>query len=160
MLQENSLWSCMEKLPYSLDAEKSIIYSILAENEKLNEVSVELTEADFHFQENRTIIKVIKQLYELGRTIDAITIEDYLDSNENLRKQVSENYVMEILDTIASPNNIHTYIEIVSQKSKLRRLIITMKSMMEEAINIPDDADLFMDKVQQSIFDLSMKRAK
>ena len=150
----------MEKLPYSLDAEKSIIYSILAENDKFNEVDVELSEADFHFQENRTIIKVIKQLHELGRTIDAITIEDYLDSNENLRKQVSENYVMEILDTIASPSNIRTYIQIVSQKSKLKRLIITMKSMMEEAMDIPDDADLFMDKVQQSIFDLSMKRSK
>jgi len=150
----------MDKLPYNQDAEKSVIYSILMENEKINEVFVDLGESDFHFQENRAIIKAMKELHEQGRTIELITVEDYLDSHQDLRRQVPDNYIMDILDVVASPSNLHSYIEIVAQKSKLKKLIITMKSMMEEAQDIPEDPDSFMDKVQQSIFDLSMKRNK
>lgn len=150
----------MDKLPYSLEAERSIIYSILMENEKISEVFVDLSESDFHFKENRAIMRAVRELNDQGRTVEMVTIEDYLDSHPKLKQDVPENYIMDLLDVIASPSNIQSYINIVSKKSKLKILILTMKSMMEEAQQLPEDTDEFMDKVQQSIFDLSMKRSK
>jgi len=150
----------MDKLPYSLDAEKSIINSILMENEKISEVFVELSELDFHFKEHIAIMKAIRDLSDQGRTVEFVTLEDYLDSHPKLKNDVPENYVMELLDVVASPSNIQSYIDIVAKKSKLKKLILMMKSMMEEAKLLPEDTDEFMDKVQQGIFDLSMKRTK
>jgi replicative DNA helicase len=150
----------MDKLPYSLEAEKSVIYSILMDNNRISEVFVDLSESDFHFKENIALIKAIKDLHNQGRTVELVTLEDYLDSYPDLKKEVPENYIMNLFDVLASPSNIQTYIDIVAKKSKLKKLIITMKSMVEEAQNMPQDTDEFMDKVQQKMFDLSMKRSK
>jgi len=147
-------------LPHSYEAERAVLYSILMDNDKIDEVFVELTEKDFFNKANRAVIIAIRALHDLGNPVDVTTLEDYIGSREELKKNVPDDYVMGLIDVIASPNNIKTYIDIIAEKSKLRNLIINLKSMLEEANDNPEDIDAFTDKIQQKVFDMSMKRTK
>jgi len=89
-----------------------------------------------------------------------VTISNYLNSHPDLGKEVKNEYVTDLLDTIASPHNIAAYIDLIQEKSNLRKVILMMNQMREEAESEPDNVDEFMDKVQQAIFDLSIRKSR
>ncbi len=150
----------MSNLPSNNDAERAAIYCMIMENNTISEVFTDLTEEDFHQEQHQSLARVIKDLYDLNKPIDLVTISNHLMSHPKLAKNIKDDYLTNLMDTIASPKNIQTYVDVIKEKANLRKIILTMNQMREEAENEPDDVDSFMDKVQQTIFDLSAKRSK
>ena len=150
----------MGKFPSNIDAERAAIYSMIIDNKTISEVFTVINAEDFSHNQHKIIVEVIKELNDNNHPVDLVTINNYLLSHPKLSKAVKHEYITDILDTIASPHNISTYIDVIKEKSNLRKIIITMNQMREEAEAEPDNVDEFMDKVQQTIFELSVKKSK
>lgn len=153
------------QLPANIEAERSVIYSILFDNLIISEVISQLTEEDFFSEMHRIIYKAIAILFDQDRPVEYVTLNNYLSSHpEMLGRNTSldqvRNYLIEILDTIASPKNIQSYVDIVRDKSLLRSTIITLNTLTEEASTQPDNTEMFIDQIQQQIFKLSLSSSR
>ncbi len=147
-------------LPSSFEAEKSILYCVLIDNQKINDVMSKITEDDFNFSANIALFKAMKLLYSQNKPLELVAVSNLIKSHPEISKDVNYEYVISLLDTIASPANIDYYITIVKEKSVLRKSIITLTSLTTEALQQPDDLSKYLQKVQQKIFDLSMNQTK
>ena len=73
------------KLPYALEAEQSVLGSILLDPECLATVAELITEDDFYLEEHRSIYTAMRQLFVKSRDIDVITLIRMLEEEGKYR---------------------------------------------------------------------------
>ena len=107
-------------LPNSLDAEKAIIGSIIIDESSLI-YSSSLDILDFYSQEHQKIFKAILELFNNREKIDLVTLADKI--GKDLVKMGGTGYLMEFSEELPSSANVKEYVNIVKEKSRLRKLI-------------------------------------
>ena len=120
-LQSNEL---IKKMPFSLEAEQSVLGSILIDPECFPEIASQLKSDDFYLESHAQIYLAMQDLFLQNRTIDVVTLIDSL-----VRRGVYENddegkkYIKLIAEIVPSAANVKDYAKIVRDKNILRRLI-------------------------------------
>lgn len=114
----------MNKLPpFSEDAEKTSLGCLLQDADSLLEAINILNEEDFYFPPHKLIFTAIKNVYQLNKPVDILTVTQYLKENNLLEKIGGINYINEIVDSVPTTENFEIYLEIVKEKSLRRNLI-------------------------------------
>lgn len=109
--------------PQSVEAEQAVLGGLLLVPRAWDEVADLLAEEDFYRREHGLIWRAIKALHGANRTIDTLTVGDFL-VGKGFGAQVQNGaYLVELASTTPSAANIRAYAEIVAEKSRLRRLI-------------------------------------
>ena len=72
--------------PQNLEAERSVLGSVLLDNDVLHEIVPMLAVADFYRDVHQTIYQAIRDLYDLGKGIDAVTLADELIAPRPVRE--------------------------------------------------------------------------
>src|SRR5262245_40329612 len=142
-------------LPHSIDAEKSILGSILVNNENYYRVIEFLRPEDFYFDAHRVIFRQMMQLMEASRAIDLITIQEELLRASSLESAGGIDYIAGLLDGIPHLVNIEQYIEIIREKALYRQMISTANKIMTECFDQAEPAEQVLDRAEQSLFVLS-----
>jgi len=109
--------------PYSLEAEQSVIWSILIDKDCLISIWDLLQSSDFYTASNTTIYEVIFELYKLNKPIDLITVKEQLDNKKLLDKVGWITYLTELTEIVPTTSNVLEYANIVKNKSVLRNLV-------------------------------------
>ena len=112
-------------LPSNVDAERSILGSILVNNENYYRVVEFLRPEDFYLDAHRVIFRNMTALMENSRAIDLITLQDEMIRNVSLESAGGIGYLSALLEGIPDLLNIENYIEIVRDKALLRQMINT-----------------------------------
>src|SRR4030095_5721990 len=147
-------------LPSSVDAERSLLGSILVNNENYYRIVEFLRPEDFYLDAHRIVFRNMTDLMANSRAIDLITLQDELLRNSSLESAGGIGYLSGLLDGIPHLLNIEHYIEIVRDKSLLRQVISTASKTMAEAFDQADSADVILDKAEQALFNLSERRTR
>ncbi len=147
-------------LPHNIDAEKSVLGSILVNNENYYRVIESLRPEDFYLNGHRVIFRQMLDLMEKSKAIDLITIQEELLRRSQLESAGGISYLASLLDGIPHLVNIEHYIEIISEKSLFRQLINATNKIMAECFDQAEDAEEILDKAEQSLFSLSEKRIR
>jgi replicative DNA helicase len=147
-------------LPHNVDAEKSVLGSILVNNEHFNRVIETLRPEDFYLEAHRVIFRQMIELMEQSKVIDLITIQDDLVRASKLESAGGISYLAGLLDGIPHLVNIEHYIQIIRERSTLRQLINSANKIMAECFDQADPADEILDRAEQSLFSLSEKRIR
>ena len=87
-------------LPHNIDAERSVLGSILVNNENYYRVVELLRPEDFYFDSHRLIFRQMIELMESARTIDLITIQEELMRASSLESAGGISYLAGLLDWI------------------------------------------------------------
>ncbi len=147
-------------LPHNIDAEKSVLGSILVNNENYYRVIETLRAEDFYLNGHRVIFRQMLELMEKSRAIDLITIQEELLRRSQLESAGGISYLASLLDGIPHLVNIEHYIQIISEKSLFRQMIDATGKIMAECFDQAEDAEQILDKAEQSLFSLSEKRIR
>ena len=110
-------------LPHSIEAEQSVIGSMLMDRDAILVASEILTSDDFYQNQYGIIFDAMVELCNEGQPVDLITLQNRLKEKDLPPDISSMEYVRELLEAVPTSANIKYYANIVSEKALLRRLI-------------------------------------
>ena len=145
----------VRKLPFSLEAEQSVLGSILIDPETINIIAGILKSDDFHVENHREIYLAMQDLYLQNRSIDVVTLIDALVKRGVLERSGCEEYVKLLAGVVPSAANAADYARIVKDKSLLRQLIEASDEISESAYAAQDDVVHIIGSAEQKIFSIA-----
>ena len=148
----------LRSLPYNLEAEQSVIGSMLIDKTAISRAVEVLKSDDFYRDSHKVIFNAIFELYQKDTPIDMITLLEHLRSAEKLDASGGITYITEISNSIPSTANLSSYIKIVEDKSILRRLIRASTEIMENCYSKQDDVEAVMDLAEQKVFNIAERK--
>jgi replicative DNA helicase len=151
-------YSLERGLPASVDAERSILGAILLDNLTYNQAAELLRPDDFSLDSHRRIFAGMMELYESGRPVDLITLNDELGRRKEVEAIGGVAYLSSLTDGLPHRPNIEEYVRIVRDKALLRSLIHASNSAIARAVDQAEAADEILDAAESAIFQLSENR--
>ena len=148
----------MKKMPLAVEAEQSVLGSILVKPESFERIAGKLDADDFYMEEHRAIFSAIQEMFLKNRTIDTVTLVDALVQGGYRDKSGGIQYLTQIAQVVPSAANIADYAKIVKEKAMLRRLITACEEISEEASSEQGDAARVIDAAEQRIFELTQNK--
>ena len=141
-------------LPYNLEAEQSVLGSILIDMELQYEIVSKLRENDFYLESHKLIFASIASLNAKNRPVDVVTLSDDMEKCATLEKAGGMDYITELAKSTPSAANYQYYLDIVKRDSTLRKLIRGADEIIKEAQNSSDHmrSVAFAEK---SVYDIS-----
>lgn len=147
----------MESTLYSLEAEESVLGSIFFNNNEMNLIADKLSVEDFYSPINQIVYKAMLTLFHNGNAIDMVTVIAYLENLGNLEKIGGRDYIFNLSNVVPSTANLGEYINIVKDRSVLRRLQEKFSELINKSKNV-EDAPHFIDQVEKEIFEITRNR--
>jgi len=148
----------IRSMPQNLEAEQSVLGSMLIDKTAIAQAAEVLNAEDFYRDSHKVIFNAIRDLYQKDVPVDMITLIDYLRSTENLEDAGGITYITEISNSIPSTANLLSYIQIVEDKSILRKLIRSSTEIIETSYNKQDNVESVIDLAEKKIFNLAEKK--
>lgn len=143
------------KLPFSLEAEQSVLGSILIDPECFNVIAGILKSEDFYLDEHVQIYLAMQDMYIKNRDIDIVTLIDTLVHRGVYDENNSKSYIKLIADVVPSAANVEDYARIVKDKSLLRSLIAASEEISESAYSAEDEVTHILGNAEQKIFSIA-----
>ncbi len=140
------------KLPFSLEAEQSVLGSILIDPECFNVIAGILKSEDFYIDSHVQIYLAMQDLYLQNRSIDVVTLIDTLVHRGVYDEKTSQSYIKLIADVVPSAANVADYAQIVKDKSILRSLITASEEDVRVGVSVEDDVSHILGNAEQRIF--------
>ncbi len=142
-------------LPNDVEAEKSVLGAIILDNSNLHPASEVLRSKDFYKPSHRVTFEAMQNLMDEGDVIDAITLKDELNKNDNLEKVGDISYLATLTEGVPKSTNIRHYAEIVRDKSMLRELIHSSSSIISSCIDQNKSPEQIFDEAESSLYKLA-----
>ena len=141
-------------LPNSPEAEQSVIGSMMMDSEAIMTASEILTSEDFYQCQYGILFDAMVELYNEGKAVDLVTLQDRLKEKDVPPEVASLEFVKDILDTVYTSAHIRQYATIVHEKAMLRKLIRTTEGIANTCYAGKESMeDIFVDTEKQ-IFDI------
>lgn len=144
--------------PSSLDAERSVLGAALQDSGAATLAFELLTPADFYSAEHREIFEAMRQLHIEGNPIDLMTVGNELTRRGTLDSVGGPAYLLQAVRFVPTTANTRTYIEIVLEKSTLRRLISATQEIQKQCYQQSDPLQDVLHNAERLVFDIVMKR--
>ncbi len=145
-------------IPYSKEAEESVLGSAFLSKDALQKICDELVEEDFYLEANQKIYRVLSDLNSEGIPVDITIVTDRLESAKELASVGNIEYLVEIANFVPSAANIDYYIGIVHDKSVLRKLINASNEISNSSYTENSPVNEILDQAEAKIFDVVQKR--
>ena len=146
--------------PQNIEAEQSILGSILLENSAINSALEILTKDDFYNEAHRKIFNVIVELSEKNEPVDLITLSNALKDKALLDSVGGTSYLASLVDNVPSSANVAHYAKIVKEKAILRGLISSATEIIGSCYETGSDVDEVLDKAEHRIFEISENKVR
>lgn len=145
-------------IPYSKEAEQSVLGSAFLSKDALQKICDELNEEDFYLEANQKIYRVLADLNSEGIPVDITIVTDRLESSKELASVGNIEYLVEIANFVPSAANVDYYINIVHDKSVLRKLINASNEISNSSYTENSPVNEILDQAEAKIFDVVQKR--
>ncbi len=145
-------------LPNNIDAEKALIGSMFWSQSSLQKGCEDIEKEYFYLDSNAKIFEVIKDLYNLHKPVDVNTVTTELVDRNLLNQVGGVEYLSEIINSVATGANIEYYVDTVTEKYTLRRLIETATAIEKSAYDDKVDVSEAVELAERGILDVSKTR--
>ncbi|QJC30243.1 replicative DNA helicase [Enterobacteriaceae endosymbiont of Neohaemonia nigricornis] len=145
--------------PYSLEAEQSILGSLMLDNHRWDYVIEKIIIEDFFIISHKIIFREMHVLIDIGKPIDLITLSEALENKNKLNQVGGFAYLAELSKNIPSISNIYAYIDIVRERAIIREMI-TAANAIAEAGYFPNGrkSEDLLNLAESRIFQIAEKR--
>ena len=109
------------QVPHSLEAEQSVLGSVLIDSRCVADVIGILRPEDFYLQQNREIFEAVYTMFNFSQTIDPVTVLDKL-RELGFYHDNSRDYILQLMEITPTAANVVRYANIVRDKAMLRSL--------------------------------------
>lgn len=141
--------------PQNLEAEQSILGSLMLEREAWDQVVDAISASEFYKPANQKIFSTIEELHRKNLPVDLITVSNLLQSKGDLEQVGGSDYLVNLVNSTISSANVASYAKIVRDKSLLRRIIHQSSNLIEKAYgeDFPD-VESFIDEAEAEFYKL------
>jgi len=144
-----------EKLPpHDIDAEESVIGSLLIDGSAIFKISVNLQPGDFYSERNMLIFRSCQSLYSRNDTINQITVAQELAREGRLETCGGAAYLSHLISICPTSLDIDAYAQIVYRLSMMRKLIIASGQISDIGFQADPDVDASLSKAEDLLFQL------
>ena len=143
--------------PQNLEAEQSVLGSMMLSSEAIADVVELLHPEDFYRSAHRTLFETMRAIYARGDPVDIITTTEELKRSGVLEDIGGPLYVRDLSEQVPTPAGAGHYAKIVSQAALLRRLINAAADIMQIGYSSPEDPEAAADDAEQRIYEVARR---
>ncbi len=144
--------------PQNIEAEQSVLGSLLLDTDAVLQVSPFLLPQDFYQESHRQIYQAILDLHEKRQPSDLVTLTDELERRDQLDAVGGAAYLASLTNAVPSPVHVEHYGHIVERIAVLRRLIAASGEIAGMAYEESEDVDQIIDHAEEIIFGVAQRR--
>lgn len=141
--------------PHTKESEMMVLGCMLTSINSLNIGADALDDADFYFTEHKIIFQTLKTAYRSDRPADVHLISEELKRQDKLKAVGGISYLTTLAQYAGTSAYVEEYVELVRNKSILRRMITAAQEVEKNALNDPDDVQASLDDAQAKFFTIS-----
>jgi replicative DNA helicase len=145
--------------PQNMEAEQSVLGSILLKDKSLSTVLEILGPSDFYRNCHKLIFEAMIELFEKNEPQDLITLTNLLKDKNQLDEIGGPSYLASLTSIVPVSVNIGSYARIIRQKSILRNLIQVNTEIATRCYDEQGDIDTLVDEAEQAIFQIAGRRS-
>ena len=145
-------------LPNSTEAEISVLGAMLQDSTAVLRAAEQLVPEDFYHPEHKEIFTVMTDMNRRQTAIDLVTVQTELSNKGSLDGVGGIKYLMKIIRDVPTTANVQEYINIVREKSTLRKLIAASQGIMKDCYGQNKELQEVLSSAEKSIFDIVMNR--
>ena len=145
-------------LPNSLEAEQSVIGSMIMDREAIVVASEIISGDDFYNKQYGVLFETMRELNDAGSPVDLITLQDRLRTKDVPPEVSSLEFIRELLSTPLTSANIKYYAGIVAEKSTLRRLIRLNEEIANTCYAGKESLEYILEDTEKRVFQLVQRR--
>lgn len=146
------------KMPCSLPSERALLGAILIDPASINDVVSVLSPDDFYVQEHKEIFNAMRELFDVSREIDPVTLIDTLVHKGVYEKAGGEDYIRSLLDATPNAMNLADYARIIKEESIRRRIIETCAAVSDQTYGEQESVSAVLDYAQGQFLEISQGR--
>jgi replicative DNA helicase len=155
MAQEDLIGRVM---PHSLEAERSVLGSMLIDPDAVEIASEIVKEEDFYARQNGILYQTMLEMNRKGMAIDPVTLQAKLREKNLPPELYSDELIRELITMVPSSANIKSYANIVAEKSLLRSMIRANEEIAGNCYAEQEEMETLLDKAEKRIFEISQRR--
>lgn len=144
--------------PNNIDAERSVLGAMLQDSSAATLSFELLSPGDFYSPEHKEIFDAMKTLHVSGSPIDVMTVSNELSRRGTLEGVGGASYLLQAFRFVPTTANTRTYVEIVLEKSTLRKLIAACQKIIEQCYSQLEPLPEILHGAEREIFNIVMKR--
>ncbi len=141
-------------MPHNKEAEQSIIGAMLVDKDSTILIFESVTAEDFYIEANKNIFEAQQKLFDSDEPIDIITVSEALKAEDKLEAVGGVEYLAYLATTLPTTANLRQYIDIVKDKTVLRRLIKSSAEILDISYAPGAEAESAQEEASRRIFDL------
>lgn len=141
--------------PHSLEAEQSVLWSLLIDKDWFLVISDFLSKEDFYDDRNAKIYETMLELYMKNKPIDIITVKERLDDKKILDEVWWLPYIIELTEIVPTSSNIFEYATIVKNKSINRKLIKAWNEIILNWYDEEKNINELLEKSEKALFSVT-----
>ena len=145
-------------MPYSLEAEQSVIGSMIMDKDAIMAANEILISEDFYHQQYGVLFDTMVELFNAGLPVDLITLQNKLKEKDAPAEITSLEYVRELLDAVPTSANVKYYAKIVKDHAMRRKLIKLNQEIENECYSGQESVETVMDITEKKVFELLQSR--
>jgi len=145
-------------LPHSVEAEQSVIGSMLMDRDAIIAASETVTADDFYQRQYGVMFETMVELFNEGKPVDLVTLQDRLKEKDVPPEVCSLDFVRDILATVPTSANVRSYATIVHEKAVMRRLIKINEEIANSCYAGKDSLESILADTEKNIFSLLQSR--
>ena len=145
-------------LPHSIEAEQSVIGSMLMDRDAIISASEIVTAGDFYQHQYGIMFEAMLELFNENLPVDLVTLQNRLKEKDVPPEVSSLEFVREIITTVPTSANVKSYANIVRDKAVLRRLIKVNEEIANTCYVGKEPLETIMAYTEKTIFNLLQNR--
>ena len=138
-------------MPHSVEAEQSVIGSMLMDKEAVTIAADMLEKDDFYSSQYGLLFEAMVQLDKEGKPADLVQVQEKVRQNGAPPEIAGMEFLRDVLATVPTSANIRHYAEIVKNKSILRRLIKTAQNIEEKCYEGKEDMETLLFNAEKEV---------
>ena len=145
-------------MPYSLEAEQSVIAAMVMDAEAINVVAEMLCGEDFYTKQYGVIFETMVELHNGGKAVDIVTLQSRL-KEKNVPENISSlAFMRELITWAPTSANVKSHATIVAKNSTLRKLIRVTEEIENSCYAVKEPLEVILEEAEKKVFKLSQNR--
>ena len=146
-------------MPNSLEAEQSVIGSMIMDKDAIVTASELLISEDFYHKQYGILFDAMVELFNAGQPVDLVTLQNKLKEKDVPPEISSLEYVGDLVTAVPTSANVKYYANIVKEKSVLRNLIKVTEHIENECYAGKESVEDILADTEKSVFSLLQNRS-
>ena len=145
--------------PHSIEAEQSVIGSMIMDRDAIVTVSEILISEDFYQNQYGVLFDAMVELFNEGKPVDVVTLQNRLKEKEFPPELSSLELIRDLVASVPTSTNAKYYANIVKEKAILRKLIKVTEGIANECYQSKEPVEVILEDTEKKVFDIVQNRS-